>query len=296
MRVRFWGVRGSIPVPGEQTVRYGGNTVCVEVRLSDGTLIVLDAGTGLRGLGEALAREGYAGEIHLLLSHLHWDHILGMPFCPPLYGHPGKVFRYPLATPDQEKAHAERPFFGHPFFPVSDAELFGAHERGAKDGRGKPWRIGSSTVRRVLLNHPDGAQGFRIDDQDGSSLAYLTDNELAAAKDPERFMKTLAGFAAGVDLLIHDSQYVEADMPAKRGWGHSTVGDVLTLAAQARPKRVVLFHHDPARTDALLDQVGRSARRWLAAHAPGVQGTVAREGQSFTLPEKPARKRSGPRR
>lgn len=288
MRVRFWGVRGSIPVPGKSAARYGGNTVCVEVRLADGTLVVLDAGTGLRGLGAALLAEGYRGPIHHLLSHLHWDHILGMPFCPPLLQPGREVIRYPLATREQERARRDRPFFAPPFFPVEEEALFRSH-RGAK-GSG-PWKVGSAQLRRILLNHPDGAQGFRIDDSDGSSLAYLTDNELATAADPEAFLESLAAFARGVDVLIHDSQYLEADMPAKRGWGHSTVGEVLALAQKARPRRVVLFHHDPARTDAALDQVGREANAWLRQHAPGVLGTVAREGLALDLPERPSANR-----
>jgi ribonuclease BN (tRNA processing enzyme) len=143
------------------------------------------------------------------------------------------------------------------------------------------WQVGSAQVRRIQLNHPGGAQGFRIDDG-GASIAYLTDNEIGAARTLVT-VDDLARFADGVDLLIHDSQYVPTDMPHKKGFGHSLVEDVLKLGQFAKPGRLVLFHHDPDRTDDALDQIGSRASSWLAEHAKGVKLTVANEGLSFAL-------------
>src|SRR5262245_14994928 len=163
MRVTFHGVRGSVPAPGPQTARYGGNTSCVEVRLADGSTLALDAGTGLRALGNALMREGRPTPVHLLLSHTHWDHVLGLPFFAPLWNAENHVKVYPLANEGQERF--QRNIFDDIHFPVS------VHDIPAKVEFLKPesqeWRIGSARIRRIMLNHPGGAQGFRIDDEGG---------------------------------------------------------------------------------------------------------------------------------
>lgn len=278
MHVTFYGVRGSVPAPGPQTARYGGNTSCVEVKLSDGTTLALDAGTGLRSLGNTLVREGREGQVHLLLSHTHWDHVLGLPFFAPLWNKANHIIVYPLANDAQERF--QRNIFDDIHFPVSVNDI------PAKLELAKPsstaWRIGSAVVKPVQLNHPGGAQGFRIDDDDGSSLAYLTDNELNAASAVIG-TDALARFSEGVSLLIHDSQYVLSDMPHKLGWGHSIVDDVLKLGALAQPHRLALFHHDPDRTDEALDELGGRSRTWMAQHAPSVEVVVAGEGLAFTL-------------
>jgi phosphoribosyl 1,2-cyclic phosphodiesterase len=278
MRVRFYGVRGSVPAPGPQTARYGGNTSCVEVRLADGSTLALDAGTGLRELGNTLVREGRESKVHLLLSHTHWDHVLGLPFFAPLWSKANHVLVYPLANDAQERFH--RSIFDDIHFPVSVDDIPAKVELARPDG--PIWRIGSATVRPVPLNHPGGAQGFRIEDEDGSSLAYLTDNELNA-KTAVITPSELAQFAEGVGLLIHDSQYLPSDMPHKLGWGHSIVDDVLRLGALAGPKRLALFHHDPDRTDDALDALGESSRAWVQKNTPALEVLVAREGLVLDL-------------
>lgn len=277
MRVRFWGTRGSIPTPGPDTVRYGGNTSCVEVRLSDGSTLALDAGTGLRELGKILVREGRSSPVHLFLSHTHWDHVMGLPFFAPLYDKNNHLLVYPLANEAQERF--QRNIFDDIHFPVSVNDIPSKVEFARPEG--EVWQVGSAKVRRIQLNHPGGAQGFRIDDG-GASIAYLTDNEISAARTLVT-IDDIARFADGVDLLIHDSQYVPADMPHKKGFGHSLVEDVLKLGQFAKPGRLVLFHHDPDRTDEALDQIGSRATSWLAEHAKGVKLTVANEGLSFAL-------------
>ncbi len=279
MRVRFYGVRGSVPAPGPETARYGGNTSCVDVRLGDGSIIVLDAGTGMRKLGDALLGEQHSSPVNLLLSHTHWDHILGLPFFGPLWKQETELLIYPLATDAQERF--QRTIFDDIHFPVSANDIPAKVEFMRPEGI--EWRIGSARVRRIGLNHPGSAQGFRIDDDDGSSIAYLTDNELSA---PSAIVTPddLARFAEGVDLLIHDSQYIQADMPAKLGWGHSVVDDVLRLGVLATPRTLALFHHDPDRTDAELDRMGERSANWIGEHTKATSLIVASEGMTLDLP------------
>jgi phosphoribosyl 1,2-cyclic phosphodiesterase len=278
MRVTFHGVRGSVPAPGPQTSRYGGNTSCVEVRLSDGSTLALDAGTGLRELGKALVREGRASPVHLFLSHTHWDHVMGLPFFAPLYDKNNHLLVYPLANEAQERF--QRNIFDDIHFPVSVNDIPSKVEFAKPEG--EEWRVGSGRVRRIQLNHPGGAQGFRVDDDDGSSMAYLTDNEIGAGRTVVT-VDDLARFSDGVSLLIHDSQYIPADMPHKRGFGHSLVEDVLKLGQYAKPEQLVLFHHDPDRSDDALDKIGADAKKWLSEHAKQVALEVAREGLTVEL-------------
>jgi ribonuclease BN (tRNA processing enzyme) len=151
------------------------------------------------------------------------------------------------------------------------------------DPREERWRIGSAVVSRIQLNHPGGAQGFRIDDADRSSLVYLTDNELAPPGPPTTTMDELAKFSSEVGLLIHDAQYIEADMPLKRGWGHSLVSDVLELSHRAQASTVALFHHEPERDDEALDRIGVSASVWVKEKGGATQAVVAREGLTVTV-------------
>lgn len=282
MRVTFYGVRGSVPAPGPTTARYGGNTSCVEVILGDGTTLVLDAGTGMRALGGKLLEAGRHQKVHLLLSHTHWDHVLGLPFFAPLWRNDSEILVYPLPTDAQERF--QRTIFDDIHFPVSVNDI-PAKVEFAKPQE-EPWRIGSARVRRIALNHPGNAQGFRIDDASGASVVYLTDNELLRGEAGEAALDALARFSAGVDLLIHDSQYLDSDMPAKYGWGHSVVDDVLTLGVRAEAKKLVLFHHDPSRTDDDLDAIKARAGSWLGERAPATGLCVAIEGQSVDLAEK----------
>jgi phosphoribosyl 1,2-cyclic phosphodiesterase len=279
MRVTFYGVRGSVPAPGPQTARFGGNTSCVEVRLSDGSTLALDAGTGLRHLGNTLIAEQRASTVHLLLSHTHWDHVLGLPFFAPLWNRENELLVYPLASDAQERF--QRTIFDDIHFPVSANDIPAKVEFIKPDG--PIWRIGSARIQRTQLNHPGGAQGFRIHDEDGTSLAYLTDNELTSPGKTVTSVDDLARFSDGVDLLVHDSQYITSDMPHKRGWGHSVVDDVLRLGVLAEPKILALFHHDPDRTDDALDAIGERAARWISEHTESTRLIVASEGLSLDL-------------
>ena len=282
MRVRFFGVRGSTPTPGPSTVRYGGNTVCVEVRLADGSLVILDAGTGIRELGAELMREEHRGPISLVLTHVHWDHIQGLPFFAPLWQQGNRIQIFPMATPEQRRAVEQLILFDGIHFPVHARDIPATID--TMQSEETSFRVGSATIRRMRLNHPGGSQGFRIDDADGRSIAYLTDNELSAeGPDAPTRIDDLARFADGCDVVIHDAQYLEQDMPAKKGWGHSVVSDVLELGRLSATKHLVLFHHAPERDDDALDAIGKRADAWLAEHAPRAKSTVAHEGLKLDL-------------
>jgi len=281
MRVTFYGVRGSIATPGPSTVRYGGNTVCVGVRTLDDTLVVFDMGTGIRVLGDQLIASGapLPEPIHVFVTHAHWDHIIGAPFFAPIYRKEAHVILHAMSA-RAEASIRKGVLFDGEHFPVRIADLPAHLERPSfVEG---PIRVGSAMVRSVQLNHPGGCEGFRIDDADGSSVCYLTDNELGGpphgggggVAPPSE----LARFAHGVGLLIHDAQYMPADLPAKRGWGHSVVDDVLALGKEAEARTIALHHHDPWRDDHALDMIGNHARAWCRAHAPAMSTIVASEG------------------
>ena len=274
MRVRFFGVRGSIPTPGPSTLRYGGNTVCVEVTLADGSRLVLDAGTGIRALGNEIAEAGDRAPIHMFITHGHWDHILGLPFFGPVYDKHATIVLHGMTPKARDRLRSPIVFDGE-HFPVRFADLPAKFENANDVGE---HRIACARIRHIALHHPGGATGFRIDDDDGTSVCYLTDNELDGAAPAE-----LLRFAEGASLIVHDAQYLRSDMPAKRGWGHSVVDDVLAFARDAGAARLALHHHDPDRNDDALDAIGEGADAWVAEHANGLATVVAREGLAIEL-------------
>jgi phosphoribosyl 1,2-cyclic phosphodiesterase len=273
MTVRFWGVRGSIPSPGASTTRYGGNTSCVSVHFPGNRIMIFDAGTGVRNLGNALA--GDAGEMLMLLSHSHWDHIQGFPFFAPIYQAERKVYVVPFHA-DKAMMCTLLSQMDGAHFPVSPENLPSQVECIQFQDIPSLFKhdIG---VQRISTNHPGGGLGYRVS-YNGRSVVYLTDNELnppyERATDPDAF----AVFCRKADLLIHDAQYLEEDMPKKRGWGHSLVDDACRLAAAADAKHLILYHHDPERTDSELDSIQENARMWFAERHPSILCTVACEG------------------
>ena len=260
LTVRFLGVRGSIATPG---MAAGGNTACLEVVAGD-TRIILDAGTGLRTLGTERMQQGIRHST-ILLSHLHWDHVAGLQFFTPVYvpGHRVEIASGPNGVMSHDAAI--RSLFKAPFFPVEFDDLGGnviTRELRPNDR----FEIGGITVTMARLNHPDPVYGYRLEHA-GQSIVYATDTEHFSCVDP-----TLKKLAAGADILIYDAQYTPEEYPAKVGWGHSTWEAGAELARAAGVPQLVLFHHDPGRTDAQLNALE-------AAAAAALPGTVAaREG------------------
>lgn len=250
MRVRLWGTRGSVASPGPDTVRYGGNTACVEVR-TDGALLILDAGTGIRPLGASL--RGRSGRVDLLLSHLHLDHLQGIGFFEPAFRPDVELHIWgPPSTTEDLRERLAR-YLSPPLFPVRLRDLNRAVV--LHDVPQGPFEIGDVTVEGVPVIHPGPTLGYRIQDG-GSSIAYLPDHEpaLGAPRFPlGREWTSGHAVAAGVDLLIHDAQYTSEEYVARVGWGHSSIEHVWSLAEQAEVRRLVTFHHDPSHSDAELD-------------------------------------------
>jgi len=262
LTVRFLGVRGSIATPGAEKTA-GGNTACVEVCAGD-TRIILDAGTGLRTLGDERMAKGPRHST-ILLSHLHWDHVAGLPFFTPIYvpGHRVEIASGPNGVMSHDEAI--KSLFRAPFFPIDYAQL--ADQVSTRELRpNDKFTIGDITITMAKLNHPDPVYGFRLE-HGGQSIVYATDTEHFACVDP-----TLKKLAAGADILIYDSQYTPEEYPTKVGWGHSTWLAGAELARAAGVPQLVLFHHDPNRTDAQLAAIEAEAARNL----PGT--VAAREG------------------
>jgi phosphoribosyl 1,2-cyclic phosphodiesterase len=283
LTVRFWGVRGSVPAPGPHTAVVGGNTSCVEVRSGEET-IILDAGTGLRGLGERLVASGRPVAASILFSHVHWDHIQGFPFFAPLFRPGTELALY--GRPD--RGSLESALAGQmttPSFPVQlgavpAALTFGGFEPG------RQFSVGSATVRAARLNHPDGVIAYRVE-IGGRAIVFATDTEHYA----ERIDRDLVSLAEGADLLIYDAQYTPEEYAGvigapRGGWGHSTWVEGVRVARSAGVGSLVLFHHDPTHDDAAVTAIELAARTVL----PGT--VAAREGLEIHLAGRPARGRS----
>jgi phosphoribosyl 1,2-cyclic phosphodiesterase len=272
LSIRFWGVRGSCPTPGPETAGVGGNTSCVEV-VAGATHIALDAGTGLRRLGAALAaqRRGAPVELSVLLSHVHWDHIQGLPFFGPIYS-PSTRLVLAGGTTGVPLADTLRRQMSAPTFPVDWNDVPAAREyRELRDGA--TTSLGEATVRAARANHPDAVFAYRIE-HGGASVVYATDTEHYACVDPR-----LVGLARDADVLVYDAQYLPEEYAGKVGWGHSTYEAGAALARAAGVRKLVLFHHDPTRDDAAVARIEARARDLFD------DVVAAREGLTIDLGE-----------
>jgi phosphoribosyl 1,2-cyclic phosphodiesterase len=261
MQVRVCGPRGSLPSPGRDMVRYGGNTSCVQVRLSDGSHVVLDAGTGIRNVD--LGVDGTLGHIHLLLTHLHLDHIQGLLFFTPLFQPEAEITVWGPAEGRVPLRDRISRYLSAPLTPVEVREL-PCH----LDFRNCPvseWRIGPALLRAEAVTHRGPTLGFRIEDA-GTTLCYLPDHEPALVGPIDGLEdEWLSGYALAreADVLIHDAQYRDDEYPSHFGWGHSAVSHALDFASRCEAKRTLLFHHDPFHTDSDLDGILDDTReRW----------------------------------
>ena len=281
MSVQFWGTRGSIPTPGPETLRYGGNTSCVAVRLADSHLLIFDAGSGIVPLGRALVRTGGTLNADIFLTHFHWDHIQGLPFFAPayqrgtclrIYGCEYSEVKLPTIIANQ----MESTYFPVPLVTLAADMVFlnltEAH-----------YAFDAFELDALFLEHPGKTLGYALR-RGGKALAYITDNELGIiADEPSPAVRRLADFVRGADLLIHDSQFTRAEYPTVKGRGHSCYEDVVRLADLAGVRRLAFFHHDPERTDGQIDQLVQTHRQRLAAAGSGVTCFAAQEGMTLEI-------------
>jgi phosphoribosyl 1,2-cyclic phosphodiesterase len=275
-----WGCRGSVPAPGPETVRYGGNTSCVEVAFDDGTVFVLDAGTGIRPLGDALLARG-TRRLHLFLTHLHLDHLEGLRFFAPLWDSRVTVDIWGPPSPLLSLRDRIARSFSPPLFPV---ELYEVPARVTfHDVPREPWTVEGASLSADLVVHPGPTVGFRIE-TDGTSFAYLPDHEPALAGPidgrPREWISG-ASIADDVDLLFHDAQYFEEEYVERIGWGHSSVADAVAFTHAVGARRLLLFHHEPSHSDGSLERLEERARSLAGSN--GARPALAREGMVVEL-------------
>lgn len=280
MEIRFWGTRGSIPAPGADTLEFGGNTTCVEVILASGRRVVIDGGTGFRLLGQYLLANHLPAQFHLLLTHGHWDHLLGIPFFIPIYQDTTEILIDGWPPAFQAMTRVFDSHMGDGFFPVAFDHLKARIDYLNRLAHGHLY-LDDVHIDAVRLNHPQGGFGFRFR-EDKQTMVFITDNELGAAHGSR--MSEFIDFAAGCDLLIHDAQYLPDEYPDRRGWGHSTYEEAVNLASQAGVRNLLLTHHDPTRTDAAVEEIIRLSRNMVANHDRPVYIDAAREGACYRLP------------
>jgi phosphoribosyl 1,2-cyclic phosphodiesterase/CheY-like chemotaxis protein len=297
MHVRFWGTRGSIAKPGPTTVRYGGNTSCVEVRTARGTLVIIDCGTGAHPLGQSLMAGGVEGlRGHILISHTHWDHIQGIPFIAPLFVAGTQWDIYGPRGLHQSLREALAGQMQYTYFPVTP-DQFGATIRYHDLVEGS-FNIDDIKVSTRYLNHPALALGYRLE-ADGATVVYACDHEpysqWLASGQGEILGQDLGHveFIKEADLLIHDAQYTAAEYPAKMGWGHSSVEYAVKLGETARVKRLALTHHDPLRDDDSVDRMLHEIRTALRARSSTLEVFAAMEGEIVEVEPRPQARRVG---
>lgn len=281
MKIKFWGTRGSIPSPGRSTIKYGGNTTCVELTLGDNTRVIFDAGTGIRKLGSEIIKNNSNGTINLFLTHSHWDHIQGFPFFYPAYLERTQIKIYSCAPAFNKLKEILTNQMESSYFPVNFNELkariafqeISSNEYFLKDTK-------FSVIRN---NHPGMAYGFKIQEHD-KTLIFITDNELHAPKstlitEPEQFVE----FCHGCDMLIHDAHYLPEEMINTAGYGHSCYEDAFELGVKSNAKHLVFFHHDPDRNDCDIESIVTHYRDLAHNLEINMQIDAAQEGLSYQI-------------
>jgi phosphoribosyl 1,2-cyclic phosphodiesterase len=287
MKLKVWGARGSVPAPGPETMRYGGNTSCVEVTLSDGSTLILDAGTGIRNLGITLPRT--ERPIHILLTHLHLDHIQGLMFFAPAFRPESEIVIWGPASPEASLRDRIARYISAPLAPVEVRELPSLVS--FREAEPLEWNLGPARIRAQSVNHRGPTLGFRIDEAD-TSLCYIPDHEPGlGAPLAECADEWISGFelARDASMLIHDSQYTDAEYPEHVGWGHSPISDALLFGQRVGAERLLLFHHDPLHSDDFLDGLsGEVVSRWQDLGGRPEQVELATERREIFVAPTPA--------
>ena len=285
MTLTYWGVRGTLPVPGQSSLRYGGNTPCVTLEFASGRMLIFDAGTGIKALSNHLMKLGRPRlEAKILISHPHWDHINALPFFVPLYI-PGNEFEIMGATQgDKTVREIIAAQMDDVYFPITLKE-FGARVY-FRDLRQESFTIDNDIrVETLLLSHPGYCLGYRINFK-GRSICYVTDNELYLDDHPSfnpKYVSDLTKFVSGADILITDTTYFDPEYKTKVEWGHSCISKVVELADTAKVKSLHLFHHDPDQDDAAIDLKLSTAREALRARKSEVECVAPAEGGLYLL-------------
>ncbi len=287
MNIIVWGCRGSITTPGRDTVRYGGESTCLEVVTDQGQTIIIDAGSGIRKLGKKIIREKMITDFTLLFTHAHWDHLAGFPFFIPAYSPDFSIAICGGDTAQLSVIHYLKHEMTPPYFPIDFSMLKAKFITGCHCNNGDCDKNLTGTNRAfacesIPLNHPDGGYGFKFTGKNGS-FVFLTDNEIRYAHKGGRDRKDYVHFCKDASLLFHDAQYLETEYKMTRGWGHSTYQDALDLAIDADVKRLGLFHHDPDRTDNEIDRQVDWCREYISNKGSSLECFACAEGMNLIV-------------
>jgi phosphoribosyl 1,2-cyclic phosphodiesterase len=289
MNIKFWGTRGSIPVPGESTIRYGGNTPCVEIRTKDDSLIILDAGSGIRELGNQLISNKDLSEINIFLTHYHWDHIQGIPFFTPIYKPDYKINFYGIRDNGRSVEELLKRQMEHAYFPIKLDEI-NKNLSYCEITSNSTYEIKGLTIETFLTNHPSKTVTLKITEGD-RSFVYMTDNEInLEGKDDmqtndelRNHNLSLINFCAGADYLLHDAMYDEEEVFRKKGWGHSSNKSLARFAALAGIKNLILFHYSPEYNDEKIDQIISETQMVLDTLEVGIKCIGSKEGLEIII-------------
>jgi len=249
VKIKFWGCRGSIPVPDSRMIKYGGDTTCVEVQLDTKTLII-DAGTGIRKLGEKLIKNNVT-DFDIFITHSHWDHIQGFPFFEPIYSDKTNINIFGCTNSYKQLKSIFSEQMSYEYFPVSFSDL--KSKISFLEACGKQYDIDGHAVKVLRTNHPIFTIGLRVE-KGGKSFVFITDNEIASDK-PDITREELVNFCQGANCLVHDAQFTDEEYKKRKGWGHSTYEQVIQLAKDSKAQSVGFFHHDPNRKDEDLNKI-----------------------------------------
>ena len=279
MIIRCWGSRGSIPVSGKEYIRYGGDTTCLEIRTQSDDIIIVDAGTGIRRLGNSLIKEGRY-QYHFLLTHGHWDHLMGFPFFKPLFLEHPKIHMYRGSFHKKFMESMFSKVMAPPNFPVrfSDLKAQIIYEEGGP----QEFTIGSVTVVPIQISHPNSGKGYKFI-EDGKTFVFLTDNELGFVHPGGLPSTDYHQFCRGADLLIHDAEFTPQEYNLSIEWGHSSYLDVLDLAFQAEVKQLGLFHLNQERTDDDVDEMVEACRKVIRQRGNSMECFAVGAGMEFEL-------------
>lgn len=261
MIIKIWGSRGSIPVSGKEYLKYGGDTTCVEIRTASGDVIIIDAGTGIRRLGNQLAAERYR-DLNFIFTHAHWDHLMGFPFFKPLYFKKYTIRMHGCPFHSKFVETILSKVMAPPNFPVKYADI--TAQMSYPEACPTAFEIGSVTVIPIELSHPNGGSGYKFI-EDGKTFVLLTDNELGFIHPGGLPFDDYLNFCSGADLLVHDAEYTPEEYKTFIDWGHSVYTDTLDLALKASVKKLGLFHLNQDRTDAAMDKIVKDCRKRIAA-------------------------------
>ncbi|MGA7723395.1 MAG: MBL fold metallo-hydrolase [Ignavibacteriaceae bacterium] len=289
MLLKFWGTRGSIPVPGNKTLIYGGNTPCVEIKNKDKNLIILDAGSGLRELGKQIAQNRIEDSIHIFISHYHWDHIQGIPFFIPLYEKGNNITFYGEGSSGKKVKEMLSQQMTSTYFPINIDEV-ASKTNFVEIKTNSIYQIGNIRVETRRANHPSPTISFKLTECN-KNFVYMTDNELYIKDSTQGYSqkeilnknKELIDFCSGCDYLIHDSMYDEISVLGKKGWGHSGNITLAHFSLLAKVKNLVLFHYNPDYCDEKIESLLKETLSVLNSENSGINCVASKEGMCIEL-------------